>query len=214
MSNEKYLNKYRIPSARLQGYDYGANGAYFVTICTQKKIPYFGEIISAAVETDNNPSLVNGDNNPSIVNGDNNPSLVNPPIAADLETDFHPSLRETAIGKIAYDCWVAIPDHFPFVALDEFVIMPDHIHGILFFNKPYQHDWMANTFGRQSQNLGSVLRGFKASVKRFANSNNIEFEWQSRYHDRIIRDENELNRIRLYIKNNPTIWLKDELNPH
>jgi len=199
MSNEKYLNKYRIPSARLQGYDYGANGAYFVTICTQKRIRYFGEIVRA-VQTDNYPSLLNPNENP--------------PITGNPETDFHPSLRETLIGKIAHDCWVAIPDHFPFVALDEFVIMPDHIHGILFFNKPDKHDWQINTFGRQSQNLGSVLRGFKASVKKFANETGTEFGWQSRYHDRIIRDEDELNRIRLYIKNNPTNWLKDELNPH
>ncbi|MDH7461221.1 hypothetical protein QEG73_08015 [Chitinophagaceae bacterium 26-R-25] len=207
MSNEKYLNKYRIPSARLQGYDYGANGAYFVTICTQKRMRYFGEIVPA-VETDENPSPVNQHQHP-VGNGKGNPCATE-----NSETDFHPSLRETAIAKIAHDCWLAIPDHFPFVALDEFVIMPDHIHGILFFNKPDNDDWVANSFGRQSQNLGSVLRGFKASVKRLANENDIEFGWQSRYHDRIIRNGDELDRIRLYIKNNPANWLKDVLNPH
>jgi REP element-mobilizing transposase RayT len=210
MSNEKYLNKYRIPSARLQGYDYGANGVYFVTICTQKRIHYFGEIVP--VETDDNPSLSNADCHPPS-NAD-----CHPPSNADChqssnanrETDYYPSLRATEIGKIAHNYWIAIPDHFPFVALDEFVIMPDHIHGILFFNKPDKQDWAANTFGRQSRNLGSVLRGFKASVKRFANENKIEFGWQTRYYDRIIRDEDELSRIRLYINNNQTNWLKGD----
>jgi REP element-mobilizing transposase RayT len=210
MSNEKYLNKYRIPSARLQGYDYGANGAYFVTICTQKRRHYFGEI---AVETDDNPSpdaRVTADGNPDMKT-DHHLRLKTGCNPRSKETDYHPSLRATRIGKITRDCWVAIPDHFPFVVLDEFIIMPDHVHGILFFNKPDKHDWVANAAGTQSRNLGSVLRGFKASVKRFANENNIEFEWQTRYYDRIVRDEDELNRIRLYIKDNPADWLKGNL---
>lgn len=168
MTNEKYQNKYRIPSARLQGYDYGLSGAYFVTICTKNRIHYFGEIV---------------------------------------ETDYHPSLRATTIGKIAHEYWSEIPNHFPFVMLDEFVIMPDHVHGILIFNKPDKHDWQPNVFGSQSRNLGSVIRGFKASVKRYANENGIQFEWLARYYDRVVRDEDELNRIRNYIKNNPAKWL-------
>ena len=48
---DKFQGKYRIPSARLQGYDYGQNGAYFITICTKNRIHYFGEIISSGVET-------------------------------------------------------------------------------------------------------------------------------------------------------------------
>ena len=121
-------------------------------------------------------------------------------------------LQESAIGQTAIDYWLEIPKHYPFVQLDEFVVMPNHIHGILFFNKPHKTDWIPNSFGVQSQNLGAVIRAFKSSLKRFANQNNIEFEWQARYHDRIIRDEKELKAIRKYIVDNPDNWLNDELN--
>jgi REP element-mobilizing transposase RayT len=84
--------------------------------------------------------------------------------------------------------------------------MPDHIHGVLFLNQHEKHDWRPNRFGPQSQNLGAIIRAFKASVKRFANQNNIEFEWQSRYYDRIVRNEKALNAIRRYIINNPEKW--------
>jgi len=96
--------------------------------------------------------------------------------------------------------------------LDAFVIMPNHVHGILIFEKPNKTDWTPNKFGTQSQNLGSVLRGFKASLKRYANQNNIEFGWQSRFHDHIIRNEIELKNIRAYTRNNPMNWVRDRLN--
>ncbi len=90
--------------------------------------------------------------------------------------------------------------------------MPNHIHGILFFNRPDKKDWTPNKFGVQSQNLGAVIRAFKSSLKRYANQNNIEFEWQSLYHDRIIRNEKALNAIRRYIINNPLKWINDSFN--
>jgi len=69
-----------------------------------------------------------------------------------------------------------------------------------------------NKFGRQSQNLGSVIRGFKSSLKRYANENDINFAWQPRFHDRIIRNENEYKRVVNYIVNNPKNWGNDRLN--
>lgn len=190
---DKFKNKYRIPSNRLQHYDYGANGCYFVTICTRGRLHYFGEIIPR-VETDNYPSAHN-----------------TKPFSQ-TETDNYPSLQCTAIGKVAEDYWLQIPQHFPFVVLDEFIIMPNHIHGILFFDKPEKSYWEANRFGRQSQNLGAVIRGFKAMLKRYANEHRIEFAWQERYYDRVIRDNNELENVRRYILNNPANWQNDELN--
>jgi REP element-mobilizing transposase RayT len=186
---DKYQNKYRIPTNRLQGYDYGANGCYFVTICTKNRIHYFGEIVNKTnVKTDNYPSIETGN----------------------VETDNYPSLRATEIGKIAEKFWLEIPNHFPFVDLDQYVIMPNHIHGILIFNKSVE-SWQPNKFGRQSQNLGSVIRGFKSSLKRYANENNIDFAWQERFHDRIIRDIKGLDNVRTYIFNNPANWNDDEL---
>ncbi|MFI5138843.1 MAG: hypothetical protein ACHQIM_13550 [Sphingobacteriales bacterium] len=122
------------------------------------------------------------------------------------ETQSIASLRMTEIGKIAYDNWVNIPTFHPYVELDDFVIMPDHMHGILFINKPDKLTWETNKFGPQRNNLASVLRGYKASVKTHATTNDIEFSWQARYHDRVIRNEKEYLNIKGYIYDNPDQW--------
>ena len=69
-----------------------------------------------------------------------------------------------------------------------------------------------NKFGPQKRNLASVVRGIKSAVKSYANQNNIPFAWQSRYHDRIIRDRHEMNRIAEYIENNVINWAMDKYN--
>ena len=115
-------------------------------------------------------------------------------------------LRLTEIGKIARQYWMEIPNHFPFVVLDEFIVMPNHVHGILSFNKPGYSGEGPNTFGPQSQNLASVVRGYKAATKKYATLNSLEFAWQPRYHDRVVRLD-ELMVTRRYIKNNPTKWM-------
>lgn len=115
------------------------------------------------------------------------------------------------IGEIAHECWQVIPQHFPFVILDEFVIMPNHIHGIIIINKPpeKQEEWQTNKFGPQSKNLASIIRGFKVGVKKYATINGIDFAWQTRYHDHIIRNEPSFYRIKNYIKNNSKNWTDD-----
>jgi putative transposase len=181
---EKFQNTFRVPSARLKNYDYGSHGLYFITICTKNKEHYFGSI----VETHNNAS--------PIVNTKPYP-----------ETHCYASLRETDIGKIAIECWRKILEFFPFVELDQFVLMPNHIHGIIFINKPDYTEWKENKFGPQSQNLASIIRAFKGAVKRYANKNNIVFEWQERYYDQVITSPKELENIRQYIFDNPKRWL-------
>ena len=81
----KYQNKYRNESARLQSWDYGANAAYFITICTARREHYFGEIVDSK------------------------------------------QMKFSEIGQHAKKCWLDIPSHFPFVILDSFIVMPDHI---------------------------------------------------------------------------------------
>ncbi|MFA6087312.1 hypothetical protein [Mucilaginibacter sp.] len=93
---------------------------------------------------------------------------------ASQETQNIASLQKTCIGEVSEKNWLDIPKHFNFVEVDEYVIMPNHIHGILFINKPDKEDWQTNKFGAQSQNLASIIRGYKASVKAYATSNNIE----------------------------------------
>ena len=63
-----------------------------------------------------------------------------------------------------------------------------------------------NQFAPQSKNLASVVRGIKIGTTTFARKNNLPFAWQSRYHDHIIRNQNEMNRIATYIENNVANW--------
>ncbi|CAN5544097.1 hypothetical protein BH23BAC1_BH23BAC1_45930 [soil metagenome] len=129
-----YKNKYRIETARLQGWDYGSNASYFVTICTKEREHFFGEIADGKM------------------------------ILSEL-------------GKCADKCWQEITKHFPFVVLDEYVVMPNHIHGIVIIDKPADVETQnfaslpppppsqsKNKFGPQSQNLGSNIRGSKQLI--------------------------------------------------
>ncbi|MEA3349502.1 MAG: transposase [Chloroflexota bacterium] len=116
----------------------------------------------------------------------------------------------TPLGQSATDCWNAIPDHFPFVVLDEFVIMPNHVHGIIIIDKPDGGGGDGpNKFGPQSKNLASIVRGYKIGVTKFARKHAIPFKWQPRYHDHIVRDAGEHERIQKYIRENPQKWDED-----
>src|SRR3989338_4369760 len=117
------------------------------------------------------------------------------------------------LGLAANKFWLEIPRHFSFIKLDELIVMPNHVHGILQINNSVEtqnlvslHQQVGgykNKFGPQSKNLSSVMRGFKIGVTKFVNDNNLIFGWQSGFYDRIIRDEDELSRIRQYIIDNP-----------
>jgi len=69
-----------------------------------------------------------------------------------------------------------------------------------------------NRFGPQSYNLPAVVRGFKSAVKKWTNLYGLEFHWQMRYHDHIIRDEHEMKGIQWYIRDNARVWKSDSLN--
>ncbi len=126
------------------------------------------------------------------------------------------------IGQLANKYWLEIPKHFPFVELDAFVVMPNHVHGIITINKPNDERDVEtqnfaslpvepqNKFGPQSQNLASIIRGFKIGVTKNARKIHADFAWQSRYHDHIIRNNASLERIRDYIINNALNWQEDK----
>lgn len=130
-------------------------------------------------------------------------------------------------GGIANACWQEIPDHFPQVELDEFIVMPNHIHGILWIvddsiggknvvaknllplhlrtNAPIPHG--------TSKTIGSVVRGFKIGVTKWFRQNTAKFTvWQRNYYEHIIRNEHALNAIRRYIAENPLRWHWDRYN--
>lgn len=159
--NDKYKNKYRVDTTRVRWHNY-AGGTYFITICTNNMIHYFGEI-------------------------------------------YDKKMHFSDIGKYTEECIDKIKEHFPIAEVLEYVVMPNHIHMILHIEGSNVTN-NRNSFGPQSQNLASIIRGFKIGVTQYANANNIKFAWQSRYHDHIIRNMKEMNRIAEYIRNNVIKW--------
>jgi len=183
--NENYHQFYR-QSHRLKGFDYSSNGFYYITICTKDRFSYFGDIIDD-------------------------------------------KMKYSDLGEITHRLWLEIPKHYPYVFLDEFIVMPNHIHGILTINRQINNNVATqdfaslpcftpltlghdNKFAPQSGNLGAIIRGFKIGVKKYAIVNNLDFQWQPRFYDHIIRNQESLDRIRRYIKDNPLNWLKDRNN--
>ena len=126
----------------------------------------------------------------------------------------NPKMYFSQIGKIADECWRAIPQHFPHVEIPLWVVMPDHIHGIVIVGNLVDSQNFANLqtknkFGPQSKNLASIIRGFKIGVTKYAYENSIPFAWQRLYNDHIIRDSGEMNQIAEYIENNVAKWESD-----
>lgn len=124
------------------------------------------------------------------------------------------------IGLICQKFWNEFPDHFPHVHIDEFVIMPNHIHGILEIYNPVRNNPVGYADLRTLRNIDptkmtipKIVHGFKSSVTRLIRHKygKYEFKWQKSYHDRIIRNETEYFNIKNYIQNNPHNWQKDKL---
>ncbi|MCL4253857.1 MAG: transposase [Anaerolineae bacterium] len=102
------------------------------------------------------------------------------------------------LGKIAHDDWAKMPTYYDHIALDAYVIMPNHMHGIIIITKSGQ------------TSLGGVIGAYKAGVTRQARQLGYDMIiWHGRYYDRIIRNEAELHRIRAYILENPARWQHD-----
>jgi putative transposase len=125
-------------------------------------------------------------------------------------------LRPSDIGKIATDFWREIPRHHADVELDEFVVMPNHMHGILWL--PHKDvrasPKRTNRFRSPARGtLGHIIRTYKAAVTYNAMKRDLEFGWQSRYWDHAIRDSSALMSIREYIWQNPLNWGWDSFNP-
>lgn len=119
------------------------------------------------------------------------------------------AMTPTVAGQVVTQTWDSLPARFPFIELDAFVVMPNHIHGILLFA-----DGLLGENLRMSASLGQVMRAFKAASTRLVRKAGLaDFAWQRDYYDRVVRNESELQRIREYIAANPTRWGEDPENP-
>jgi putative transposase len=117
-------------------------------------------------------------------------------------------------GRIIDATWSWLDEQYPYLKSIEYVVMPNHLHGVLLFDHPMGGSRTAPT-GRIKA-LGRILGAFKTHSIKLVN----EFRqtpgapiWQRNYYERIIRDEPELNRISDYIVSNPVNWVHDENNP-
>ena len=171
-----FQDKYRIKSNRRPFWDYSRFGWYFITICTQNKEHYFGEIVDGEMILNN-------------------------------------------IGNMVNDEWKISENIRKEITLDCFVVMPNHLHGIVIINN-------VETNGRSSlptvkfrmkpKSVSSLLSGFKSSTTSKFNTIQKTIKqplWQSNYYDHIVRDDDDLKRIRRYIKENPQNWYRDRNNP-
>lgn len=133
-------------------------------------------------------------------------------------------------GNIVLQTWHALPDRFPVVQLDAFMVMPNHVHGIIVITGA----WKPNTTNRGVMNhaptvgaqfiapnngdrliLGEIIRTFKAvTTRRIRQNGLLEFGWQRNYYEHVIRGDDELCDIRKYIAHNPAGWLNDENHPN
>ncbi len=123
-----------------------------------------------------------------------------------------------AAGREAGQCWLQIPRHFPNVELDEFVVMPNHVHGILVLSRGAAcRAPTVERFGQPvSGSLPTVIRSFKSAVTQRSNALHGTpgaSVWQRNYYEHVIRDEASLQGMREYIANNPLQWALDRENP-
>lgn len=212
-----YKKKFRTETNRLRNHAYD-EGIYFVTVCTQQKMQWFGEVKDGKM----------------------------------LLSD---------VGEIVADEWVKTSKIRPYVFLDEWCIMPNHIHGIIVIGNvetargdvslsespktdafehvsfsdesnrgnserspdmgatetraPHVSTKAPQNFSLKPKTLGSILNQFKGIVTKRAKAVGFsDFHWQSRYHDRIIRSDVELAAVKKYIAGNPEQWDKEMIPWH
>lgn len=125
-------------------------------------------------------------------------------------------------GSVVVGCWEEIPQHFPGIELDAFVVMPNHLHAIIVIDdhgmasQPPVHEALLRPSGPRPRSLGSIIGQFKAASSKRINvlrATNIPPVWQRNYFERIIRNDDELRRVREYMANNPLRWLDDDEHP-
>jgi len=126
-------------------------------------------------------------------------------------------MRSNATGMVVEACWRVISTHFHNVLLDEFVVMPNHFHGILHVVGEKQGSSASPLRdGTLSGSLGAIIQNFKSVSTRKINKlrNNPGCPvWQRNYYEHVVRNEADLTSIREYIANNPLKWEFDENNP-
>lgn len=126
------------------------------------------------------------------------------------------TMQLSAIGRLVEEEWAATPLHRPNIQLDVFVIMPNHIHGLVFVQEssPRPTDRAQHAAPLRAGSLGAFVRAYKSAVRRRVGIElgHQEPLWQRNYYEHIIRNADEYDKIAAYIINNPANWKSDSLN--
>jgi REP-associated tyrosine transposase len=137
----------------------------------------------------------------------------------DISKIINGKVELNELGKIVNDVWNDLPNHYPNRELDEYIIMPNHVHGIIrlinsregFITLPNKNEKTK----KMNHGLPEIIRGFKTFSSKTINERIKpvpKFGWQKSYYDRIIRSERELDNVRKYILRNPINWGNDRNN--
>ncbi len=192
-------------SIRLSGYDYSSDNLYFVTSCVHDRICCFGEI--AVVGTGRDLILSSDDL-----------------LITKTNLSLQRSKRQMVLneyGKIAEKQWYWLADQYPYILLHAFIVMPNHIHGIIEINRkrmvagtgrdPSLH--VDNTLQQiKIKSLSGLMGAYKTTVSRQIHlSGFAEFTWQRSFYEHIIRDDKSFESISEYITSNPFNWEHDDL---
>jgi REP element-mobilizing transposase RayT len=201
----KFNNKYRIPSARAQWWDYRRAGAYFITICTQNRVHYFGEIENGQMrlsgmgviadvlwhEIPHHSPLVKLGAfvvMPNPIHGIlvlTEPAPVVDDGGGDVDRDVA-SRRDVACNVSTTTTGAATTP--PTTAKNEFM----------------------SNISPKSNSISAIVRSYKSAVTKHAHRLGFDFAWQTRFHDHIIRNDESFENISHYIINNPANWQEDK----
>ncbi len=134
----------------------------------------------------------------------------------------------TPIGEIAQQYFIDIPNHSKHTYVDAYIIMPNHVHGIVVIDNPSdiapsrnkqikpevaESEFMSQ-ISPKAGSLSTIIRSYKSAVTRWCRRNQHEyFAWQERFYESIIRADASIERIRQYIINNPAKWEQNKNNP-
>jgi REP element-mobilizing transposase RayT len=136
-------------------------------------------------------------------------------------------MRLNEYGRITNECWHAIPEHFPNVELGAYVVMPNHVHGIIVIRSDEngmatnsspsvgaRHASPLPPRGVKPHSIGAIVGSFKSAVTRHIRHElNITGIWQRNYYEHVIRNHEDWDRIHRYIESNPSMWAEDDENP-
>ncbi len=194
MLSPKYKNKYQIDSTRLKNWDYGSNGAYFITICTKNRKRFFGEIA-------------------------NNKMIYNEMgcLAHNFWAEIPKHFPFIELGNFQI-----MPNHVHGILIINKTNLIDNVDGIanvddivetlqcnVSTEQTDKNQKMSN-ISPKSGSISTIIRSYKSVLTNNARFIDNNFGWQARFWDNIIRDSQSFERIQNYIENNPKNWTEDK----